>query len=749
MTTQITSNDIKTVNISLITNIPGAKTVDFNLSMLSELPDDVRKKIRSSLPLYTDVVELDFEKLSSLPIEEIYKFFTSRESFQKRINNLMVESSFPVGLTEEKKNINASRNIFTMLKLLFNNTYPNKGNVENSYSILGGKMVDSKSASNMFQFVKYAIKNEFNSGVSCYFTINGKLYTLARMVWLNDFFNNPKTKELLYEYKKFKRWAENPQINLTGSGMEFFKKQPILENLDIKDQDELNPITKQKIEINRFLNKYPPFKTFFYEILKKYIPFITNREIRLILSSSDTTPIIVFFEYLVNFTSIGDIEKHINESNELKSILEAAFIYEKPTLPAALPAASRAAAAAAGGALKTTAPTTGTSILTLHTPISVEEQQGKIYLLTDFIEGKVDTKTGKGFDCDYRKANIRKNFGKLRNGFFKTGKKPEEKWDIRNSVMYSTAEKKHVKPDLEEESGEVTIGDYAVVPYLKPGEKQDILDLLLKKPNFQIFLKNIIKALNHCRDLVNKYKVFFDSFIDELKGLDWTEWEKNRKKKGSEITSDEHIEELKTKYSEYLKPYAVLLDNFQKQIEDIKTKVSDESTKESTKASMKDVFHPKNTDEEYLLKPVSTDYHEYRTDYATIISLIDKWNIKSTVSENADDVEIFYKLNISFTKKIDALEKKKDEQYDAINSYNIGKLKPKDDKMENELRLMLKIINLGFTILKYETFIALLDTISSDLKTKIKITVGGKKVRRTQKRLRKKNKKTRKYFFYK
>lgn len=738
MITGINLNDIKTINISLKTNIVGTPIVDFNLNMLAELPDNIRKKIRSPLPLYTDVVELDFEKVSSLPIEMMYKFFTSREFFQYKINDLLVESSASTSeLTQEKRNNNASRNIFTMLKLLFNNTYPNKGNVENSYSILGGEMVDSKSASNMFTYLKHAVKDSFSSSGSCYFTINGKIYTLTRMVWLNDFFNNPKTKELLYEYKKFKRWVENPQINLTGSGMEFFKHQPIWENLDVKDQDELNPITKQKIEIKRFLDKYPPFKTFFYEILKTYIPSITNREIRLILSSTDTTPIIVFFEYLVNFTSIGDIEKKINDSPELQSILRAASISAEPNVPAA---AGGAPDKIIGGKTSTTS---GTSILTLETPILFEEKQGKIYLLTDFIEGKVDNKTGKGVDCDYRKANIRKNFGKLRSGFFKKGIKPEEKWDIRNSIMYSTEEKKHVKPELEEESIAVKIGEYEVVPYLKPGEKQDIIDLLLKKPNFNIFFENIKKALNHCRDLVNKYETFLATYIKFLNSLDWSNWEKNEAKKGSTKTPEEHIKETEQKFSEYLKPYRDLLEKFSNQLEEISKKDVDEPTKES----MKDLFHPKNKEKEYLLTPASTDYHEYKTDYKNIIGLIDKWNIKSREPEIIEDIDRFYSLNISFTKKIDALEKKKDEQYDAINSYNIGKQKSQDDKMENELRLLVKIINLDFNILKYETFNALLDTITSDLKQKVKIKLGGKIVRRTQKRLRKKNKKTRKYFF--
>jgi hypothetical protein len=72
---------------------------------------------------------------------------------------------------------------------------------------------------------------------------------------------------------------------------------------------------------------------------------------------------------------------------------------------------------------------------------------------------------------------------------------------------------------------------------------------------------------------------------------------------------------------------------------------------------------------------------------------------------------------------------------------------------ENELNNMIKLIVLSFNILKYETFIALLESVNKVQEEKVGIKTGGTCIRKTQKYLQKKikkirkNKKTRKYFY--
>jgi hypothetical protein len=649
------------------------------------------------------------------------------------------------------------------------------------------------------------------------------------MVWLNDFFNNPKTKRLIYEYKKFKRWAENPSTmtkkegSNKSEGIEFFKGQRIWENLEIKDQDETNPITKQKIEIKKFLEKYPPFKTFFYEILKTYIPIVNNREIKLILSSTETTPIIVFFESLINdFSSMEDTETKISGLPELASIFK--LTTEVPpasgasgaplgAVPAAsgasgaplgaVPAASGAPLGASGaplgasgaplggsaasgaplgavpgaplGAVPGATEVTGKVKFTLETPFIFVENKNTIYLLTDFIDGKVDRENPKGVECEQRRKNIVNNMGKIGKNLsdmFKKSEKSEktekiekqvEKWNIKNSrYIYSLEKKERLEEEAEGDTIETELGDYEVTPTVEKVKEISVYKIL----NDSIaFLNGDIRLeITNIKASIDKYEKELKEYEDYLVSeVDWDGFFKSRIDKEiaegniikrqrrtriDELKKEESNRRIQQIRSKYLTPLLSLFDaeyEPTKKYIDLLSLIINHIDEDFL------IQNKKIPKENHLLRPFGNESSDY---YRSFLDIIKRFKSNANNAESIEIIERFYSF-------INNLRKQIDENYKLIEvrETKIISIYSKTDSMEvkkSEIAVLQgDILRINVTIFKYQLIISIINTLIHYLKKKVGITTGGKKVRRTQKKLglllKRKNKKTRKYFlrFYK
>ena len=250
-----------------------------------------------------------------------------------------------------------------------------------------------------------------------------------------------------------------------------------------------------------------------------------------------------------------------------------------------------------------------------------------------------------------------------------------------------------------------------------------------------MFFKKTKGEIEHAQEYITKYESFLNDYINK------------------DLIKTTEKDETNVTFTSYLKPYKDLLESFSNEIEGINNDINSGNEREKIKKSLNELFNPKNNVANNLLQPVTNDRYDYKTDYKTMISLIEKWEFKSKESDILQDIEKNYSYIVLFNKKIELLEKEKQKIYDNINKYNAAYKKSKDVIKENELNNMIKLIVLSFNILKYETFIALLESVNKVQEEKVGIKTGGTCIRKTQKYIQKKikkirkNKKTRKYFY--
>lgn len=680
MATEIVDeNDIKQLHFIFgPTNAPEIDSIEFNIDML-ELPIEIKSVIQTKIPFCTDAFEFDYKKLSSLPIGKMYKFLFSKREFKRKIIEYSVKSST---LTKFEK---LDNNIFIILRLLFN-PYPNKGKIETSYSILGGDKPGGHFSENKvtsaFGYLTDAVKDTFSNRPYSYLLINGKTYTLRRLIWLNDFLNNPKMKKLIYEYKKFKRWAN--KIDTTG--VEFFKKQIIWDekSLELKDMDEKNPTTQLILESKRFLEKYPPFEEFFYKIVKTFPPVIVNEKIRKILLSTQTTILINFFESIDNSSSIIQLEEELKKQEEILKKTSSTEFEES----------------SADSANK----------MTLKMPITIIDGKITVSISPTLILGKLgdkkDDKPSNSDGCNYRAMNILKNVREL--------KMPVKSnyWEIENATeIYSATDGKFIK--FEPKDKDKDIGDYPVIKYLKPKKAEPLFEML-NKPEI---LSKLTPKLENIQDELKSFDKYISSYGIEL--------EKDRKKKPGDLTKSEIKEFLKKKQDE-LQNQKQLIKQF-----------------ESTNPKMpfdKDFSIFSNPP----LKPNSFDSNEYRRDIVDFVIFLKKFEFKYNQREILENIGRLNDYRKKYDAKIELLNKEIEKNQNDIRDI-LGKSTMKGvDRYSAILTRQTVIINLRLTILKCEFIVNLLNNITEHEQKKISVLGGKPKTRRFRKMRRKY--KTRKYF---
>ena len=156
-----------------------------------------------------------------------------------------------------------SEGYYTSLNLISNSSNSNDSNIFSFYNI-----IDIMKKKMNFSNEKYSILN-----------ISNNLYTVKKIIWLNDFVNNSHYNYLLLSYGKFKKWlndyAINDPINYTMIKTKTFQKNytDYIEkknsrtryiNLSQKIIDSKNPFFMEKVG-DLYLN-YEQF----YNVIKKY-----------------------------------------------------------------------------------------------------------------------------------------------------------------------------------------------------------------------------------------------------------------------------------------------------------------------------------------------------------------------------------------------------------------------------------------------------------------------------------------------
>jgi hypothetical protein len=118
---------------------------------------------------------------------------------------------------------NGDENVLMMLRLLFPTKYPIMGNVFSSFNSVILKTSDFTLS--FSDFLPSFLRTKLIEGTALYsyLKIDGKVYTVAQAVWLNDIYNHKEYADLIDKFKKLKIWKDkasrklNDEINLKAS----------------------------------------------------------------------------------------------------------------------------------------------------------------------------------------------------------------------------------------------------------------------------------------------------------------------------------------------------------------------------------------------------------------------------------------------------------------------------------------------------------------------------------------------------
>lgn len=287
--------DIGTRNLQLylLSNIqPENPKIKFESSMLTY---GGSRTGFSANPYFTDDVKYDATSIMKLPYEERVPLFFVKARFL----NMLKSGTKRIHDDKDDENGNvylkiASHNIMVMLRALISTRFPIENNVTDSL----GKYSDGFSGiwDEFMKRVKKPTKIILGAGDFSSITYNGGVYTFTRAIWLNDLLNHPRGKELIAEYRKWKRW-----VTKSSRKLEDYKKQQIMsKEMLSRSFESNNPLFEEQKKMQRFLAENKPFQTFFYEILPKYADLTMNHDMQQSLKSKSAETVINFFEGVLN-----------------------------------------------------------------------------------------------------------------------------------------------------------------------------------------------------------------------------------------------------------------------------------------------------------------------------------------------------------------------------------------------------------------------------------------------------------------
>ena len=288
-----TEEGVMVLTINLFTNIPeGNHTIqnkEFKRSMIvldKEVKNNVNKsETNLSFDMNTNLSQYPFisskYKLKSAILyknyEFIYRFFFSYNTFTRLLESYSKPST-------EKSDEIIYHNIDVLLRALFPLFLKTSEGYHNSYKYMYER--DGLSGFTNFGFnnIVETIKRTINVGNQKYTILNiGKDYTVKKIVWLNDFINNPNYNKLLANYIKFKNWlndyAKNDIDNynlirtktFATNRADFEKKKLKLGNRNYVDSDTNNPFFMKEIKdsAGKLNENYLNYSQF-YDIIQYY-----------------------------------------------------------------------------------------------------------------------------------------------------------------------------------------------------------------------------------------------------------------------------------------------------------------------------------------------------------------------------------------------------------------------------------------------------------------------------------------------
>jgi hypothetical protein len=227
---------IEKIKIVIKTAIPGKEPFELKRDILY-IPDSQDKAVPSSeYPFitstrlfnkselqnyaytygYSKIVYYFFDKIT---FERFFTLYTIADDVEPVTNTMTPKEKMDRNNTI-KKNLIANINI--MLELLFPMTYPATFNISDSYKLYIRQNIDfdlNNTFSNITKtFFKkiMAVTQAVQTKNFSYIKVDGAVYTVTKLIWLNDILNHPVYRDFINEFIGFKQLAEQQKESLDG-----------------------------------------------------------------------------------------------------------------------------------------------------------------------------------------------------------------------------------------------------------------------------------------------------------------------------------------------------------------------------------------------------------------------------------------------------------------------------------------------------------------------------------------------------
>lgn len=324
--------DIRAIKIMLDTNIPGKGPVPFTKSMLY---NPVLKSMSgfNEYPFFTMDIIFPEGYLSQLPYEKQVAFFFNK-SYMERILRKDIKSfdsvksmqKTPIDFSvakagvdtntngvnditvktkttedDKKKKIEqyerANQNVMILLKILFPTKYPVMNNIMTSFSSVILKQTSFNIK--LTDFIPSFLKQKLFEGLAIYsyLKIDGKVYTVSQIIWLNDIYNHKEYSDIVEKFDKLNKWKAKEIVKLNE---EITRKR-----IKFKKQYLKNDISRDE------LKKLKKMEAFLKTVSSKEIP---NRELQATYTEFDN-----LIDKLVE--SIEELQKELtNNENDNEKI---------------------------------------------------------------------------------------------------------------------------------------------------------------------------------------------------------------------------------------------------------------------------------------------------------------------------------------------------------------------------------------------------------------------------------------------
>jgi hypothetical protein len=276
---------------NLIKGLPGTLTLIINIisplinDHLSDKENEELKQLETKLAEENTKITVILQKMES----ELNDLKNEKSDIEAKLNKEKGSTQITINDEEIQKierakfqTKNGDENVLIMLRLLFPTKYPIMGNIFSSFNSVILKTSDFTLS--FSDFLPSFLRKKLIEGTALYsyLKIDGKVYTVAQAVWLNDIYNHKEYADLIDKFKKLKIWKDKAsrklsdeiKVKLTkfksnyGSGFDKSDLTYIENQKKDVSSEALRKITKDQYSLGKLQLEYNTYNGTLYDFIK-------------------------------------------------------------------------------------------------------------------------------------------------------------------------------------------------------------------------------------------------------------------------------------------------------------------------------------------------------------------------------------------------------------------------------------------------------------------------------------------------